>query len=346
MLQQQAFVDKQKREDEERARKEIFNKALSGIGQRIAAGESPSQAMFQPLYALDPVMAQTVQSQFIQPTDPIKDLDRQIKEIELRKLQSNQPTQIEQLELQKRQVELDKAELERQLKEQQILEKQQAQSLKTQEQEQKKEQKLLASQNVVNQANDTLFLIDRIMNSEGFESAVGAKGPSSLFGIIDPLGGTEAANTTALIEQLKAKNFIAAVGDFKAAGGAGALSDAEGKKLSAALGNLSVDQTEREFKNTLNFVKMNLMRQVNAARGEMGLEPIKSSNFNDYLASVRQDYTNQFGQQQPQQPVLSQNNARQPTMTPEDQRALAWANANPTDPRAAQIKQRLGATNG
>jgi hypothetical protein len=29
-------------------------------------------------------------------------------------------------------------------------------------------------------------------------------------------------------------------------------------------------------------------------------------------------------------------------LTPQDQEALAWANANPNDPRSAQIKQRLG----
>jgi hypothetical protein len=31
-----------------------------------------------------------------------------------------------------------------------------------------------------------------------------------------------------------------------------------------------------------------------------------------------------------------------PTLTPQDKQALDWANANPKDPRAAQIKQRLG----
>jgi hypothetical protein len=30
------------------------------------------------------------------------------------------------------------------------------------------------------------------------------------------------------------------------------------------------------------------------------------------------------------------------TLSPQDQQALDWANANPDDPRAAQIKQRLG----
>jgi soluble lytic murein transglycosylase-like protein len=34
--------------------------------------------------------------------------------------------------------------------------------------------------------------------------------------------------------------------------------------------------------------------------------------------------------------------AATPAMTPQDQQAVAWANAHPADPRAAQIKQRLG----
>ena len=31
-----------------------------------------------------------------------------------------------------------------------------------------------------------------------------------------------------------------------------------------------------------------------------------------------------------------------PTLSPQDKQALDWANANPTDPRAVQIKQKLG----
>ena len=35
-------------------------------------------------------------------------------------------------------------------------------------------------------------------------------------------------------------------------------------------------------------------------------------------------------------------NAAPLKLTPQDQEALKWANSNPKDPRAAQIKQRLG----
>ncbi len=39
--------------------------------------------------------------------------------------------------------------------------------------------------------------------------------------------------------------------------------------------------------------------------------------------------------------LLNQPSANQPAMANQDQQALEWANANPNDPRAALIKQRL-----
>ncbi len=36
-------------------------------------------------------------------------------------------------------------------------------------------------------------------------------------------------------------------------------------------------------------------------------------------------------------------NTPPPKLSPQDKEALTWANSNPNDPRAAQIKQRLGA---
>jgi hypothetical protein len=41
---------------------------------------------------------------------------------------------------------------------------------------------------------------------------------------------------------------------------------------------------------------------------------------------------------------MPKKNAPARSLTPQDQEALNWANSNPNDPRAAQIKQRLGAT--
>ena len=63
-----------------------------------------------------------------------------------------------------------------------------------------------------------------------------------------------------------------------------------------------------------------------------------------------QNYFDQYGHlngsdvlwQKQKDKLLNQPSANQPAMANQDQQALEWANANPNDPRAALIKQRLG----
>lgn len=50
-------------------------------------------------------------------------------------------------------------------------------------------------------------------------------------------------------------------------------------------------------------------------------------------------YSKEQGYKPPNVPAPSSS---KPSMSAEDQQAVAWANANPNDPRAAKIKQRLG----
>ena len=54
------------------------------------------------------------------------------------------------------------------------------------------------------------------------------------------------------------------------------------------------------------------------------------------------DYVKHKMQQLEAYMAKTQGTATPMQLTAEDQQALAWANANPTDPRAAQIKTRLG----
>lgn len=130
-----------------------------------------------------------------------------------------------------------------------------------------------AAQSVVDSGESTLSLVDEIVNHPGFESAIGAKGISSLYGAFDePISGTEAAGVAALIETLEAQNFLTAIGEFKSAGGAGALSDNEGKKLSAALSNLKRSQSEKDFKKSLNVIKNLVNKQVSRAKGQIDRE--------------------------------------------------------------------------
>ena len=139
-----------------------------------------------------------------------------------------------------------------------------------------------SAQTVVDSGKSTLELISEIEKHPGFESAVGAKGGSSLYGLLDePFSGTEAAGVNALIETLEAQNFLTAIGEFKSAGGAGSLSDNEGKKLGAALSNLSTAQSEVDFRKSLNVIKNLVKKQVSKATPQIekrfSLEPSTSN---------------------------------------------------------------------
>ena len=143
-----------------------------------------------------------------------------------------------------------------------------------------------SAQTVVDSGGSTLELISEIEKHPGFESAIGAKGASSLFGALDePFSGSEAAGVGALIETLEAQNFLTAIGEFKSAGGAGSLSDNEGKKLGAALSNLTSSQSEVDFKKSLNVIRNLVKKQVSKARPQIEkrfkLEPSASNQKNN-----------------------------------------------------------------
>lgn len=161
---------------------------------------------------------------------------------------------------------------------------------KIEENQSKKEslqrQKVSDAQSSLAQAQDTVDLISRITGSEGFSSAVGAKGVSSLFGLLDkPIAGTSAADTAALIENLESKNFLNAIQQMK---GLGALSDAEGKKLSSAIQNLSRDQSEKQLKSNLNEVVKLTNRAIEKSKkiiqregGEVPQQKTQTVNWSD-----------------------------------------------------------------
>ena len=69
-----------------------------------------------------------------------------------------------------------------------------------------------------------------------------------------------------------------------------------------------------------NTRKMN----IDAIRSNFGAEPLDTTNF----------------ERQP--PTLGGNPSTAPTANPQDAAAIEWAKSNPNDPRAAEIKRRLG----
>ena len=142
-------------------------------------------------------------------------------------------------------------------------------------------------QSIQDEGRGVLDLLDKIESHEGLDSVIGFKGPSSLFGLKDdPIGGSPGASALTLIDNLEAKNFITAVGQFKAKGGAGSLSDSEGKKLASSLTSLSREQSLESFKESLNEVRrlvklgMTRAKQKKTAKSG-GVAPVNITKMSD-----------------------------------------------------------------
>lgn len=93
---------------------------------------------------------------------------------------------------------------------------------------------------------DTLNLVDAIEGHEGFSGAVGWQAA------FPTVPGSDSAGVEGMIETLSSQNFLNSVQNMK---GMGALSDAEGKKLSSAVASLNPDMSENDFKKALNVIR-------------------------------------------------------------------------------------------
>ena len=140
---------------------------------------------------------------------------------------------------------------------------------------QDQEQKSISTQEVLNGAVD-------LYNHPGRKAATGA---SSILGIVP---GTEAKGFAAKLETFNAQTFLPMVSALK---GMGALSDAEGKKLSAAVGALDRGMPEEEFANSLKGITQYLYKKGKAAGLDL-TEPDFSQKSNNAaeLKSVMDKY--------------------------------------------------------
>jgi hypothetical protein len=103
---------------------------------------------------------------------------------------------------------------------------------------------------------NTLDTIGQLLVHPGRKAGTGA---SSFLGNVP---GTDARGFQAQLETFKAKTFLPMVSALK---GMGALSDAEGKKLSAAVGALDPAMKEAEFEKELKRVAKFLYEKARAA---------------------------------------------------------------------------------
>jgi hypothetical protein len=98
--------------------------------------------------------------------------------------------------------------------------------------------------------------IDRLANHPGLSAVVGANNPlAGDFGGWGAIPGTQASNFRAELDTLKAQTFLPMVQSLR---GMGALSDAEGKKLTDAIGALNPKMSEVAFKESLGRIKADL----------------------------------------------------------------------------------------
>lgn len=119
-------------------------------------------------------------------------------------------------------------------------------------------------QGVVASFDSALDTLNTIANHPGKKSAVGFGGAQ-----LSMIPGTDAAGFAAQLETFKAQTFLPQVQALK---GMGALSDAEGKKLEAAVGALTQSMKQSEFDAQVVKIKSYLQ----AARDRVG-KPMSTS---------------------------------------------------------------------
>lgn len=104
---------------------------------------------------------------------------------------------------------------------------------------------------------DTMLgTLNRLKDHPGLSRSTG------LYSATPTIPGSDSANFQSELETFKSQAFIQAVAQLK---GMGALSDAEGKKLSAAVGALDPKMSEKAFKASLDRV----ITEMNAARNRV-----------------------------------------------------------------------------
>lgn len=120
-----------------------------------------------------------------------------------------------------------------------------------------------AAQGAVDTFSTALDSLDTITSSPGLSKSVGF---NSAFPTVP---GTDAANFEAQLDTFKAQTFLPMVQSLK---GMGALSDAEGKKLSDAVGALSPKMSEKAFRKSADTIKTTLQKKLQNVKKQYGYQ--------------------------------------------------------------------------
>ncbi|EMZ3822926.1 phage DNA ejection protein [Salmonella enterica] len=126
-----------------------------------------------------------------------------------------------------------------------------------------------AAQGAVDTFSTALDSLNEIEQSPGLSKAVGIR---SAFPTIP---GSDAANFEARLDTFKAQTFLPMVQSLK---GMGALSDAEGKKLSDAVGALSPKMSEKAFRDSIGKIRNQLESKLSTVKKQFDYqEPVQNA---------------------------------------------------------------------
>ena len=159
--------------------------------------------------------------------------------------------------------------------------------------------------------------IDKILdpkNKTGFENNFGG---FTAYATKELSGNTAKVKTE--LDSLKSDLKNKGLQMFRAGGSIGAMTEKEWPIVESMLATITPKMDVKDARDVLEAVR---------AKFE-ALENLASEKYND-----------QWRNTQYHKPVSTSGGA--PALTGEDKAAMDWANANPKDPRAAQIRQRLG----
>lgn len=134
--------------------------------------------------------------------------------------------------------------------------------------------------------NTALGTIAELKAAPGLGKAVGL---SSMFPTVP---GSDAANFEATLDTFKAQTFLPMVQSMK---GMGALSDAEGKKLTDAVGALSTKMSETEFNRSLNRIEGQLRSKLASAQKIYGVPMQAAAPATQAPATQGGGYSNLWG---------------------------------------------------
>ncbi|EON5326803.1 TPA: phage DNA ejection protein [Escherichia coli] len=126
-----------------------------------------------------------------------------------------------------------------------------------------------AAQGAVDTFSTALDSLNEIEQSPGLSKAVGIR---SAFPTVP---GSDAANFEARLDTFKAQTFLPMVQSLK---GMGALSDAEGKKLSDAVGALNPKMSEKAFRDSIGKIRNQLESKLSTVKKQFDYqEPVQNT---------------------------------------------------------------------